>query len=146
MFEQLLASLIAVAADLPVIIRTVEPRAPAQYRLTLRQNCRGHRLEIDGYGLSRPTGGAARIRVNGRPLQGEGVARLQADLSNPAALYRLVGVCVRGERGTDIRINRGERLRGAGVEYRAGRATIVGTRLVSYTGLEPADADSFWFR
>lgn len=73
------------------------------------------------------------------------MAQLITDLSTVTGVYRFSVQC---ERNGDItlRIFEGaSQLGGGAVRYRAALARIKMGRLNLYTGLQPADAENFWF-
>ena len=70
---------------------------------------------------------------------------MAADLTRRSAVYRLEMIC--GPNGDFVvRINRGEAGRGDSVQYEVASATIRRSEVMSYSGMETADASKFWFR
>ena len=122
-----------------------EPRPATSWVQSVRANCGRNTLTVAGYGVASPLERAPQVLVGRRTLAGKSVARLLGDLSNRRAVYPLRILCDRDGAMT-LRINEGEKQRGGGVRYRSGAAFMKGNLLVSYTGLEEADEESFWFR
>ena len=88
----------------------------------------------------------ASISLNGRPANGSQLAQLLTDLSSRRAVYRLVFPCTRGRSQITLQIIRGEKLANGTVGYHSGAASFRGDRVISYTGLQEANAETFWFR
>ena len=131
------------AADI-VIMSTSEQQAADPWTQSVRATCGRDTLEITGYGAGRPSDREAEIRMNGRPVAGAGVARMAADLSFGRAVYRFQMLC--GRTGFDILVNRGEAQIDEPVRYETARAIFQGGDLVSYSGMEAAGPEGFWFR
>jgi len=127
------------------VVMTREPHAASPWTQSVRARCGNAEIAIEGYGAGRPLDRAPRLRLNGRPVAGDAVERLLDDLAHRSAVYRVQVLCGQGGEIT-VRIDEGEKRAGGPVRYRSGGALIRGNRLVSYTGLEASDADSFWFR
>jgi hypothetical protein len=133
----------SVAPD-PVVM-TREPYPPSYWNVSTQANCASSPLVISGYGASAPTGAKPKMNRDGQPVTGPEIDRLLADLSTVRAVYRFSVQC--GRTGViTLRIYEGEAQRDDTVRFRAGLATIKGNRLEFYTGLEPADAETFWWR
>lgn len=122
-----------------------EPRSPSKWVHSVEASCGGTELVVSGYGGSRPLDSRPRLLVSGQPLRGNAAARLLSDLGHKRAVYRLQILCGRTGR-IDIRISLGEKQMDGSVRYQAGAGSIRNGRLESYTGLEEADAETFWFR
>ena len=141
----MLSFFLAVALTQVPVITVREPRAASPWVRSVRANCGNNELTISGYGGGRPLDRVAEVRVNGRPVTGNSIGQFRKDLSNGWAAYRLQILC--GASGTiTVRISEGEKQRNGPVRYRSGAGHIRGNVLFSYTGLQDADADSFWFR
>lgn len=141
----MLPILVALMVQPGPVIAPRHPHAASPWVQSVRASCRRDVLTIDGYGGGRPLDRVPTLRVNGRPVTGGAVGQLVDDLSNKRAAYRLAILCGdAGEMG--LRISEGEQLLDGPVRYRSGAAFIRGNRLQSYTGLQDANADSFWFR
>ena len=122
-----------------------EPRAASPWVRSERATCGSNVLTISGYGGGRPLDRVAEVLVNGRPVTGKAVSQFRKDLSNGWAVYRFQMLCgIPG--GITVRITEGEKQKEGPVRYRSGLAFIRGNLLVSYSGLQEADADSYWFR
>lgn len=137
----LVASLLA---QVPVVMSGRDsPASP--WVQSVQASCGSNVLTVAGYGAARPLDRRPRVLVGRRSVTGPAVRQLLDDLATRGAVYRLTILCdARG--GTELRIDEGMKQRGGGVHYRSGVAFIKGKLLVSYTGLEEADADTFWFR
>ena len=122
-----------------------EPRAASPWEQSVSASCRGASLVLSGYGAARPLHGVPTLRVNGRPVTGPSLNGMLGDLAHRSAAYRLAMLCGSPNEVT-MRIYVGERLSDGTIRYQAGAALIRGNRLVSYTGLQAGDADTFWFR
>lgn len=123
-----------------------EPRPAESWRQTVTFRCGRDVLEISGFGPSRPEGRRPRIRWNGRPPAGIHLPGLVRDLNREGAVYRFSALCAGdGSPGISLRLYRGENDGTGTVEYYAAGADFRGGRLLRYTGLQRADADSFWF-
>lgn len=118
---------------------------PSRWNLSTQADCGRRRLQISGYGVSVYTGATPRVTFEGRPLRGAKVAQLIADLSEIEAVYRFSVQCERTGELT-LSISEGKLQRDGSVHYRAGLATIKAGKLDFYSGLDPADTESFWFR
>jgi hypothetical protein len=141
----MLSVLLALALAQGPVIRTQEPLAASPWVLSVRASCGSRVLTVSGYGAARPREPAPQLLVGRRPVTGPAVGQLLEDLSHPAAVYRLQILCYRSG-GINLRISEGETQQGGAVRYRTASATIRGNQLVSYTGLQEAEARSFWFR
>lgn len=131
-------------ATADIVIRTSEPRIADPWTQSVRATCGPDTLEIRGYGAGRPLDREAEIRMNGRPVAGADVARIAADLSSGRAVYRFQMRC--GRAGFDILVNRGEAQIDEPVRYETARAVFQDGELVSYSGMEAAGPEGFWFR
>ena len=109
---------------------------------SVRGSCRGNVLEISGYGVRRPLGESADIRLNGRSAVGPDIEQLRNDVSLQDAVYRFQIIC-RTE-GFLVVVDRGRSI-GGNVFYARGAAYWAGTRFVGYEPMTPTDATSFWF-
>ena len=142
----ILSWLIAAALVAPdPVVMTREPHPPSDWNLSTQANCGSSPLVISGYGASVLTGAKPKMTRDGQAVTGPDIDRLIADLSTLRAVYRFSVQC--GHMGTiTLRIYEGEAQRDDTVRFRAGLATIKDNRLDFYTGLEPADAETFWYR
>ena len=123
-----------------------EPHASTLWVQTAQATCGKTIIRVSGYGAAMPLKRRASISLNGRPANGPQVKQLLTDLSSRRAAYRLEFPCTRGSSQVTLRINRGEKLPNGTIEYHSGAATFRGDRLISYTGLQEANAETFWFR
>ncbi len=131
-------------AQVPVVMSGRDSLA-SPWVQSVQASCGRKVLTVAGYGAANPLDRRPQVLVGRRSFTGPAVRQLLDDLANRRAVYRFTILCdPRG--GAELRIEEGEKQRGGGVRYRSGAAFIKGNRLVSYTGLEEADADSFWFR
>jgi len=73
------------------------------------------------------------------------MTRLLADLAHRRAAYRLTISCGRSSE-VALRIYQGEKLEDGSIRYGSASASFVGERLISYTGLQAANAETFWYR
>ncbi len=126
-------------------LQSYDPPPAEAWEQSLMLRCGNTTLQIAGYGAARPLNRAVQIRVNGRPLAGAGAEALRRDLSNRRAAYRLAGRCPRQRSSIALIIHRGEQEAGV-VHYSVGSGLIVNGRLDNYRGVQPANAESFWFR
>lgn len=85
------------------------------------------------------------MTFDGRALDGPGMRQLITDLSNVTAIYRFSIQCGRTGEIT-LRIYEGGAQRDGKVNYRAALASVKDGRLEYYSGLKPADAETFWYR
>jgi hypothetical protein len=88
----------------------------------------------------------AQVWVNRQLQSGSQMLALQQDLSSQRSVYRLVALCDQSGEGLQLQIYVGEAGPTGEVSYRTGSATFTRRGLHSYSGLSPAEADSFWFR
>lgn len=140
-----LALLAVFSADQEIVVSTSPVRAADPWTQSVSAQCGSRTLVIDGYGAARPLGGAVKISVDGASVEGPDVARMAADLARPSAVYRLEMIC--GSNGDFVvRINRGEAGRDDAVQYDVASATIRRHEMMSYSGMETANASKFWFR
>jgi hypothetical protein len=139
----LLMLALALAQNPVVMVR--EPLPPSQWVLTTGADCGKASLRFSDFGVGLNAGATPRVTLRGRPLAGPSVAQLIADLSTVRAIYRFSIQC---ERDGDIlvRIYSGEAQRDGPVQYRAALARIKRRKLDYYSGLEPANAETFWYR
>lgn len=128
------------------VVRSREPRIPNEWVQVVSFHCGDTMLRISGYGASRPLDLPVTITINGRPVLGEAIVRLQSDLANRRAAYRITGLCPQGNDQISLIVSVGEMSRGGEVVYRSGYVNFVAGTLVDYNGLPPASARSFWFR
>lgn len=134
-----------VLLSLGPVVSVKEPSAASPWVQSVRASCGASELLIAGYGAAKPLGRIPKILVSGRPVTGRALNQLQADLSYRRAAYRLEILCG-NLGGITLRINIGEKQLDGTVQFQSGAAFMKGNRLVSYTGLQIGDADSFWFR
>ncbi|MFL6780442.1 MAG: hypothetical protein ACJ8FF_02065 [Sphingomicrobium sp.] len=95
--------------------------------------------------MARPRDRPARILINRSEVGGRQRGQLLADLAHRRAAYRIEILCG-GSQDVTIRVHVGERQADRKVRYWSGAGFIKGTTLVSYTGLQDADENSFWFQ
>jgi hypothetical protein len=107
--------------------------------------CGASKVLISGYGAGRPLDRAAAILVDGHTVQGPKRASLLADLTHRRAAYRVEILCDSPQNVT-VRIHVGEKQADGNVRYWSGAAFLKGRTLLSYTGLQESDQESFWFR
>lgn len=134
---------IALAQNPVVMVR--EPSPPTRWNLTTQASCYKKPLLFSGYGASVHTGAIPKVAFDGRALNGPNIGQLITDLSTVSAIYRFSIQCGRTGEIT-LRIYEGEAQRDGTVKYRAALATIKDGRLNYYSGLKPADAETFWYR
>lgn len=139
-FSFLVASLLAQG---PVVMSGRDSLA-SPWVHSVQASCGRNVLTVVGYGAADPLDRRPQVLVGRRSLTGPAVRQLLDDLANRRAVYRMQILC--DPVGTELRIDEGEKQRGGGGHYRSGVTFIKGKLLVSYTGREEADADSFWFR
>lgn len=128
------------------VIMSYHPPSAHGWQQAVVFRCSRTTLRVTGYGASKPMTGVAAITVNGAILEGAAVDALRRDLSNRRAAYRLGARCPRDSNSISLFIVSGEKLEAGEVAYRSAAALIRGNRLASYTGLQEAGADDFWFR
>jgi hypothetical protein len=129
----------------PVVMGYNPPSAEG-WEQTVVFRCGGTSLRVSGYGASKPLTGVASITVNDVALEGAAVEALRRDLSKRRAAYRLGARCPRESNSISLFIVSGEKLQAGDVAYWSAVASIRGERLQSYSGLQEAGPDSFWFR
>lgn len=127
------------------VVMVREPLSPSYRQLSTRADCGRRSLVFSDYGASVITGGTPKVSFDERPLTGPQVGQLIADLSATRAVYRLSVQCERSGDVT-VRIYEGEAQRDGTVRFRVARARIKSGRLDYYSGLKPADAETFWYR
>lgn len=141
----MLFSFLALALVPDVVIRSRDPLPALPWVQSVRASCGSSALTVSGYGAATPLDREPKLLVGERPITGKATEQLLDDLSHRGAAYRLQILC--GSPGAiTLRINKGERQLDGSIRYRSGAARIRGNLLVSYTGLEEAGPDSFWFR
>lgn len=140
----LLAALALAQPPAPVIAPR-HPPAASPWAQSVRANCGREIVVVDGYGAGRPLDRVPTLSVNGRPVAGRAVRQLLDDLSHKRAVYRIAITC--GESGRiGLHMSEGEKPADGPVRYWSSAALVRGNRLISYTGRQESDADSFWFR
>lgn len=144
MISLMALSMLALGQDFPVV-RSSPRQIADPWVQSVRATCGHDALEITGYGAGRPESREARVQVNDRPVTGPDAARLAADISSMAGVYRLQMLCP-ASGGFSVLINRGEAQIGGTVRYEVAHALIRDGVLVSYSEMETTDAESFWFR
>ncbi len=141
----MISLMLAIALAQNPVVTTGEPAPASHWYLSTRASCGRRQIIISGYGASVHSGATPKVTYMGRPLRGSKVAQLIADLSTISAIYHFSVQCERtGE--VYLKIYEGEAQQDDTVRYRYGRATIKAGKLDYYSGLEPSDAGSFWFR
>lgn len=128
-----------------IVVSAVEPRAADPWIQSVSARCGGATLRIEGYGAGRPLDRGVSLSTDGADVQGVHVADMAADLGHVSAAYRLEITCGRDD-AFMVRINRGEAGMADAVRYKVASATIQGKALTSYSGMQPANASTFWFR
>lgn len=123
---------------------TSEPRPPRQLSSSFTMRCGTSNLNITGHGFVRPPARRPVVSLNGREVAGAAADRLRADLSMPNAVYLLTGVCPEPASAIQLHIYTAQKVSGE-IRYRSGRAQFHRGTL-NYTGLEDANAETFWFR
>lgn len=134
---------LVLAQNPSVIVR--EPRPPSRWQQSTEAACGRTRIRFSGYGAAVHTGATPTVTIDGRALAGPRVPQLIADLSTVRGVYRFSVHCNRDGTIT-VTLIEGEAQSGGGVRYRSALARIRRGRLDFYSELEPADADTFWFR
>jgi hypothetical protein len=140
----LAAAALGTAAPDPALV-SVEPRPARRWEQSVTLSCGSSRYRIAGYGVVYPDEMPARVSVDGRPVRGAPAELLRRDLSMRGAAYRIAGLCGRGSSDLDLLVYRGIAT-GGSVTYHSGAARITSRGEVIYTGLEPSDAQTYWFR
>lgn len=141
----MISLIVALVAGQPYI-GGPEPVRAETWRQTVTFRCGRDVLEISGYGPSLPEGRRPQIRWNGRAPAGIHLPELVRDLSREGAVYRFTALCAGDSSpGISLRLYRGENDGTGAVEYHAAGADFRNGRLLRYTGLQSADADTFWF-
>jgi len=136
---------LAVLLQTPLIIgREPVPASPMTH--TFEAACPGTRLRISGHGIARPLSRRVQIETNGRAVGGPLTMRMARDLSHRRAVYRLVALCGQDDHELQLQIYVGETDEHGIVHYWAGSAGFLNGRLLAYRDLEPATAETFWFR
>ena len=128
-----------------IAVSTHEPRSASPWVQSTRASCGQVAVLISGYGAANPLGQRPSIKIGGRPARGSGVTRLLDDLSHRRAAYRLTISCGRRSEVT-LRIHEGEKLEDGTIRYRSAVAYLEKERLASYSGLQDANAETFWYR
>jgi hypothetical protein len=134
-----------IAASTAPVIAGHEPRAASPWIQSTKATCGNNVISISGYGAAKPLDSRASISLNARPASGAKVARLLSDLSSRRAAYRLIILCAESSEIT-LQIVRGEKLADRTIQFHSGAASFRGSQLVSYTGLQESNAETFWFR
>jgi hypothetical protein len=137
--------LILTAAVPPIYIGGREPQAASPWVQSTRASCGPLLISVSGYGAARPLDRRPSIMIGGHHARGAGVAQLLADLSHRRAAYRLTISCG-GTFDITLRIYEGEKLANGVIQYSSAAAFFRRDTLVSYTGLQQANADTFWYR
>lgn len=129
----------------PVILNYDPPPADSWVQ-SVDFQCGRSTLRVAGYGAAYPVNRPVRITVDGLAITGSKVAALKADLSSRRAVFRLGVRCSKQTGEIGLVIDSGEKAADGQMRFRNGIATIRGRALVSYSGLEESNADTFWFR
>lgn len=129
----------------PVVIKSREPHPASPWVQSTEATCGNANLLISGYGAAKPLTRIAQISVDGRRVTGRNVGKLLSDLSERRAVYRLQLLCD-GPGQITLRISVGQKRVDGAIDYQSGVATIVGSSLKSYSGLQESNSDTFWFR
>ena len=143
MFGSIVLTAVVLGTNPELMAREPVPASPM--KTSFEAVCAGTRLRVEAHGLARPQAGA-RIFVNGRRVRQSGIGRLERDLTDSGAVYRLVALCGRERQTLQLQLYVGEADAAGQVAYSAGSATFIRDILVSYTGLSPTTEESFWFR
>jgi hypothetical protein len=96
--------------------------------------------------MSRPATERVAVRLNGRNPTGDRLPEFLRDLGNPRAIYRIAGLCVRGEAGISIIFGSGQNMGEGEILYRSGTARFESGRMTNYSGSEASNAEGFWTR
>jgi hypothetical protein len=137
-------SILALAVS-PISIGGREPQAASPWVQSTQASCGPRIVSVSGYGAAKPLDRRPSITIGGRPARGPSVGQMLADLSHRRAAYRLTIACG-GSFDITLRIYAGEKLENGAIRYSSAAAFFRGDRLVSYTGLQEANADTFWYR
>lgn len=132
-------------AQLPLLVSR-EPTPASPMMQSFEAACPGTRLRISGHGLARPGHRRVRLEINGQLAQGPLAEQMTRDLSNMRAVYRLVGLCDPAGHSLQLQIWAGEGNGDGTVRYSMASAGLHAGRLLAYGGLQPIDAEAFWFR
>jgi len=127
-------------------INNYDPPGAEGWEQAAEFRCGGTTLRVEGYGMAKPSAGSAAVTIDRVDLEGAAANALRKDLSNRRAVYRLGARCPKESSSIALVIVSGEKTEGGEVAYRSGAALIKGNRIQSYTGLQEAAADGFWFR
>jgi len=122
-----------------------EPRSANPWVQSTRASCGSANIVVSGYGAANPLDQRPSVTVGGHPARGPAMTRLLADLAHRRAAYRLTISCGRSSE-VALRIYQGEKLEDGSIRYGSASASFVGERLISYTGLQAANAETFWYR
>lgn len=130
--------------EVPRILVAREASPPDRFVQALSIGCGRETLHVGGFGHVRPQGRTPTVELNGNELVGKEADDLREDLSQPTSVYRLSGQCGAEGDGIIVRIHVATLADGP-IAYRVGRAEFLHGRLSHYTGLNPANAETFWF-
>ena len=137
--------LILSAAAPPIYIGGREPHAASPWVQSTHASCGKNVISIAGYGAAMPLDRPASIFINKRPPVGPALAQLLTDLSHRRAAYRLTVACG-GSFHITLRVMEGEKQIDGTIRYSSAAAFFRGNTLMSYTGLQHANAETFWYR
>jgi hypothetical protein len=141
----MLTFLILAVAVPNIYIGGREPQAASPWVQSTRASCGPLLISVSGYGAAKPLGRRPSIMIGNHPARGAGVAQLLTDLAHRRAAYRLTVSCG-GMSEIAVRIYEGEKVPNGVIRYSSAAAFFRGSRLVSYTGLQEANAETFWYR
>lgn len=139
-----LAGLIAIGD--PVVISR-EPVPAGDWYKAVHARCGRQGMVISDYGNTTRVGRKTNIAVNGRRITGSKVEQLLTDLSSRTAVHRITVLCS-PDGAFHLRVYEGEAVgdEAGTARFRAGTASISGSKLLEYTGLRTVDANTFWFQ
>jgi hypothetical protein len=126
------------------VVTSREPVLPEYLSSDLAARCGSVALAVRGVGLSAGPDAQAQVSIDGATLTGEQVDRLVSDLGNARAAYRITVRC--SANGFELRIYTGEADARGEVRFLSGTANLRKGAIQRYSGLEPSDAETFWFR
>lgn len=139
------SSLAFQSAESGPAIYNYDPPVADEWEQSVVFRCGLSTLRISGYGPARPLHRPVKITFDGEQVTGDRLPLLLTDLKRPRARYHIGAVCGRDGR-FGLRIYTGEKSEAGDVLFHVGSAAVRDGVLLSYEGLESANADDFWFR
>jgi hypothetical protein len=140
-FELFMAAVVTVQA--PLIV-SKHSRVADNVSETLSVDCAGKRLELIRHRPHAQTLSMPELRINNNPIRVP--PGLRDDLLTPRADYKFGAACLPNEQGFQVDIWEASRRRGEPTpRYRWGRLILDNNDHFDWTGLQPIDADKFWF-